>query len=147
MAWGMLFFGVFPTGGIFSANQKVKCLLRKGFALLHKPKDYRTYVRRRLRFVCLWGFLYLCQSVKNDFFDRLKRMAEVSAILCELSFTFLTVVLEQKLVQFLTATDSKLAIERPRVGFYRIFGEMHSLCNFLTLCTGDDHFENFTLSD
>ena len=49
-----------------------KSLLRKGFALLRKPKDYRTFVRRRLRFACLWRLFDLCQSVKNDFFDRLK---------------------------------------------------------------------------
>ena len=50
-----------------------KCLLRKGFALLRKPKDYRTYVRRRLWFACLWAFLALCQSAKKEFFDRLKK--------------------------------------------------------------------------
>jgi len=44
-------------------------LLRKGFDFLHKPKDYRTYVRLRLRFAWLWGFLDLCQSVKNFLTD------------------------------------------------------------------------------
>ena len=39
------------------------------FDLLRKPKDYRTYVRRRLWFACLWAFIDLCQPV----FDRLNR--------------------------------------------------------------------------
>ena len=65
MAWGMFFSKAVPIKGRFPTNKKEKCLLRKGLALLHKPKDYRTYVRRRLRFVCLWGFLDLWQSVKK----------------------------------------------------------------------------------
>ena len=75
----------FPWGKVAERQRgrmREENLLRKGFALLHKPKDYRTYVRRRLRFVCLWGFLYLCQSVKNDFFDRLEsRSAKAGRLL------------------------------------------------------------------
>ena len=39
-------------------------MLRKGFDLLRKSKDYRTFVRRRLRFARLWTFLALCQYVR-----------------------------------------------------------------------------------
>jgi len=49
-----------------------------GFDLLRKPKDYRTFVRRRLRFACLWRFFDLWQSVKKEFFDRLKNAAAQS---------------------------------------------------------------------
>ena len=44
-----------------------KSLLRKGFDLLRKRADYRTYVRRRRPFACLWTFLALCPMVKNAF--------------------------------------------------------------------------------
>ena len=45
-----------------SAFLKTPCYARC-FDLLRKPKDYRTYVRRRLWFACLDGFSDLCQAV------------------------------------------------------------------------------------
>ena len=48
------------------------CVARH-FDLLHKSNPTVLPVRRRVRFVCLWRFFDLCQSVKNYFFDRLSR--------------------------------------------------------------------------
>jgi hypothetical protein len=74
---------VLMIGGLYHLRQRIKeddpvtrqaqsaCCARH-FDLLRKPKDYRTYVRRRLRFACLVGFIDLCQSVKKEFFDRLR---------------------------------------------------------------------------
>ena len=63
--WDFLFYEKLPYGLQLRNAQSSKTLLCKGFDLLRKPKDYRTYVRRRLWFACLWAFIDLCQSVKK----------------------------------------------------------------------------------
>ena len=58
----------------------------KNFDLLRKPTDYRTYVRRRRGFACLWRFFDLWQFVKKEFFDKLrarcKKQRALRFILC-----------------------------------------------------------------
>ena len=52
----------------------LKACFARRFDLLRKPNDYRTFVRLRIRFACLWGSFDLCQSVKKEVFDRLNRL-------------------------------------------------------------------------
>ena len=52
-------------------------MLRKIFWLTSQREPYRIHIRLQVRVACLGGFLDLCQSVKNKFFDRLNRLVAI----------------------------------------------------------------------
>ena len=58
-------------------------MLRKIFWLTSQLEPYRIHIRLQVRVACLGGFLDLCQSVKNKFFDRLTGMHLHSGIFME----------------------------------------------------------------
>mgnify|MGYP006874820280 CR=1 FL=1 len=45
---------IFENGKFGTYLDKKACFARR-FDFLRKPNDYRTYVRLRIRFACLWG--------------------------------------------------------------------------------------------